>query len=53
MEKYELKDEVDMVYEMYNGGDFIDVGAHSDFTFLIVHQSKAMIIYVANQTVCT
>ncbi len=33
---YELKDEADMVYEMYNGGDFIDVGAYSGFySFLL------------------
>ncbi len=33
---HELRDEADMVYKMYNGGDFIDVGAYSGFySFLL------------------
>lgn len=33
---HELKYEADMVYEMYNGGDFLDIGAYSGFySFLL------------------
>ncbi len=38
---HELKDEADMVYKMYNGGDFIDVGAYSGFySFLLSTKAK-------------
>ena len=38
---HELKDEADMVYKMYNGGDFIDIGAYSGFySFLLSTKAK-------------
>ncbi len=38
---HELKDEADIVYKMYNGGDFIDIGAYSGFySFLLSTKAK-------------
>ena len=38
---HELRDEADMVYKMYNSGDFIDVGAYSGFySFLLSTKAK-------------
>ena len=38
---HELKEEADMVYKLYDGGDFIDIGAFNGFySFLLSTKAK-------------